>query len=76
MDLISTTNTTTELDKSTDVEVAKWKKRAYAATILFVILLILNVLQYFNLLSVLYVSASHIESKYLWSLRLAFWRKW
>ena len=72
MDLISTTNTTTELDKSMYVEVAKWKKRAYAATILFVILLILNVLQYFNLFGVLYASASQIETKYLWVFAIGF----
>ena len=76
MDLISTTNTTisttTDLNKNDSAEVAKWKKRAFAAWTLFLILLILNVLLYYNLLDVLYVSASHIESKYLWVFAIGF----
>lgn len=72
MDLISTTNTTTDLDKTAGAKVVKWKKRAYAAWTLFVILLVLNVLQYFNLLGILYISASQIESKYLWVFAIGF----
>lgn len=76
MDLTSTTNTTInpsiELNKNDNPKAAKWRKRAFSALALFVILLILSVLQYYNLFGVLYVSASHIESKYLWVFAIGF----